>query len=403
MFIKNKLFYLFILSFFVSCTIQNSDSSLSGINNDIDSLKNIYAPDTRIALWNILIEDNENKVTITAEVDNEKAKADLLKTLSSKYPDIDLTVNLLPEKKTNSMALVNNSVCNIRDEACHSAELVNQVLLGKPVKLLKKEDGWYLIQTPNQYIGWVKSSEIVRFDSTSLKEYKTTKKIIFNKQYGFSYTLPDSKSQIVTDLVVGCILPVIGNKKKFYKVKYPDNRVAFVKKDEVVDIDLFINKKPEENGLVNTAKKFIGIPYLWGGSSSKSIDCSGFTSNIYFLNGIIIQRDASQQVKYGKEITTSYDYTDLLPGDLLFIGRRANDSLPEKVTHVIMYIGDSEFIHASSTFGNVKINSMDSTRANYFPGYVSSFIKTIRIIGEENGSTIEKITNNKFYKTIISE
>ena len=117
-----------------------------------------------------------------------------------------------------------------------------------------------------------------------------------------------------------------------------------MKKEETEDLNIVFNKKPEGDALVKTAKKFNGIPYLWGGFSSKAIDCSGFTSNIYFLNGIILQRDASQQIKFGKEITSNYEYTNLLKGDLLFFGRKANDSVPEKVIHVGMYIGDSEFI-----------------------------------------------------------
>ncbi len=399
MLVKNNLFFLLILSFFVSCTFPDSNELLSDINKNLDSLKNIYAPDTRIALWNISITTNEDKLTIIAEVDNNKAKTDLLKTLSKKYPDSDITVHLLPEGQKRSVALVNNSVSSIRSRGSHVAEIVNQALLGNPIKVLKKEKGWCLIQTPNQYLGWINSADIVMKDSIEWKEYKTGKKIIYKEQYGFSYTLPDGKSQVVTDLVVGCILLVIGNKKEFYEVKYPDNRIAFVKKEETEDLNIVFNKKPEGDALVKTAKKFNGIPYLWGGFSSKAIDCSGFTSNIYFLNGIILQRDASQQIKYGKEITSNYEYTNLLKGDLLFFGRKAYDSVPEKVIHVGMYIGDSEFIHAS---GRVLINSMDSIRFNYYvSGY--DFLKTVRIIGQENGNTIEKITNNKFFKTIISD
>ena len=219
MLIKNNLFFLLILSFFVSCTIPDSNSLLSDINKDLDSLKNIYAPDSRIVLWNISITNDDDKLTIIVEVDNNKAKTDLLKTLSKKYPDSDITVHLLPEGQKRSVALVNNSVSSIRNRGSHVAEIVNQALLGNPIKVLKKEKGWCLIQTPNQYLGWINSADIVMKDSIEWKEYKTGKKIIYKEQYGFSYTLPDGKSQVVTDLVVGCILLVIGNKKEFYEVK----------------------------------------------------------------------------------------------------------------------------------------------------------------------------------------
>ncbi len=95
-----------------------------------------------------------------------------------------------------------------------------------------------------------------------------------------------------------------------------------------------------------------------GGFSAKAIDCSGFTSLVYLMHGIVLQRDASQQIKYGQQITLKYKYKGLQSGDLLFFGRkRKNTDKMNNVTHVGMYIGDSEFIHAS---GRVKISSMDS-------------------------------------------
>jgi cell wall-associated NlpC family hydrolase len=200
-------------------------------------------------------------------------------------------------------------------------------------------------------------------------------------------------------LVIGCILPVIKSKRKYYQVQYPDKRLAWVKKNEVLDITEVFDKPITKDELVATAKKFLGIPYLWGGTSSKAIDCSGFTSTVYYMNGTLLQRDASQQTKYGKEITTDYKWKQLQPGDLLFFGRKATDSLPERVTHVALYIGDSEFIHAS---GKVRINSMDSSRDNFISSYVPRFVRAVRIEGETGGAGIEQLSENDFYKEIIS-
>jgi len=393
------LVFIFTL-FFVACTSNNN--IVNDVLKKIDSLKQIYAPDTRIALWNVSLENKENKHILLAEIDNPMAKFDLEKTIQTHFPNLLLKINLLPKPdSTHTMyALVNNSVSSIRSKGKHSAEIANQALLGTPVKVLKTVNGWNLIQTPNQYIAWINSADIVKLDSTQLNEYKAAKKIVYNKQYGFSYASPNIMSQVITDLVIGDILPIIEIKAEFYKVKYPDNRIAFVKRNEVLDMEEVFNRKPIEQELVKTAKRFNGIPYLWGGSSSKAIDCSGFVSLIYLMNGIVLQRDASQQIKYGKMISEKYEYKDLKAGDLLFFGRPANDSLPEKVTHVVMYIGDTEFIHSS---GRVRINSMDSTRSNFIPNYVARYIRTMRVIGQENGKTIQKISNNKFYQTIIPE
>ena len=287
----------------------------------------------------------------------------------------------------------------MRSNPRHSAEIATQALLGTPIKILKREGDWYLVQTPNKYIAWVDAPALVKIGSEELKNYKHSEKVVYTNQYGFSYSEPNERSQVVSDLVIGCILPITDDNAGFFKVSFPDNREAWVKKDEVEDADEVFDRIIEDEELIETAKKFVGIPYLWGGTSSKGLDCSGFTSTIYLINGTVLQRDASQQTKYGEEITTDYDYTKLQVGDLLFYGRKASDSLSERVTHVAMYIGDTEFIHAS---GRVRINSMDSTRENFIPQYVPRFVRATRVKGVANKLGIERIADNDFYKEILN-
>ena len=398
----NKSIFLIMLYFTLySCTSTNHNQLISDIEASLDSLKNIYAPDTRIAYWNTSIEDIEKQIKVKLEVDNKEAASDLIKTLGNSFPNIETQIIYLPEIENNQLitGLINNSVANLRSNPWHSAEISTQALLGTPIRILKKKDDWYLIQIPNKYIAWTDAPNIVRIDENELLKYKQSKKVIYNEQYGFSYSEPNTNSQVVSDLASGCILSITGNEGVYYKIQYPDKREAYVKKDEVVDANIIFDKSINDNELVKTAMKFMGIPYLWGGTSSKAIDCSGFTSTIYYLNGIVLQRDASQQTKYGNEIFTDSSFSELLAGDLLFFGRKATDSTLEKVTHVGMYIGDTEFIHAS---GRVKINSLDSTRENYAARYISRYVRSIRIEEEMDSKGIQRITNNEFYKEIIS-
>ena len=160
-------------------------------------------------------------------------------------------------------------------------------------------------------------------------------------------------------------------------------------------------KAVQEEELVKTAVKFNGIPYLWGGVSSKALDCSGLSSNVFFMNGILLPRDASQQALCGKEITTDYEFKELITGDLLFFGRKGTAAQPEKVTHVAIYLGDSEFIHAAGYRDRVSINSIDSTRENYIPDYPETFVRAVRMTGEDDDG-FQPITENDFYKEIIN-
>ena len=394
--VKHLIIFLIAIIMLGSCSETNENSLVSGLKGSLDSLKQVYAPDARIALWQVSVNNKNGKISVTAETGSQKAGNALLQ-LKSRFPSVTFRVKVLPDPTQKPLALINNSVSGIRRKTTRASEMLSQALLGTPVKVFKKKGEWYYVQTPNQYLGWMNKGDLVLFDTAGLQKYDAGKKIVFNRQCGFSYSKPNVNSLVVSDLVIGCILPVKGEEKDFLKVEYPDGRMAFVRKKDVVDYHQFIQRKPQENKLVETALKFNGIPYLWGGFSSKGIDCSGFSSTVYYLNGIILQRDASQQTKYGKEITTDYDYSKLKPGDLLFFGRKAKNNQKERVTHVAVYIGNSRFIHSS---GRVHITSMDSTQPDYQDKYKALFVRAVRIIGQENGKTIQRINNNPLYKLL---
>ena len=390
--------FIFVLT---GCNPNHKQSNkIEQIKTVADSLQKIYAPDKRVSLWMLAISDKYEKPNLELLVDKKETYEVVKKTFDTRFPGLTIKIELLPKNNLGQTvsALANNSVINLRSNPRHSAELATQVTLGTPLKVLEKKGEWYLVQTPNKYIAWVDEPAIVEINPKELQAYKTAKKIVFNNQYGFSYSKPDDKSQVVTDLVVGSILPVIEETRKFYKVQYPDHRKGWVKKKECISFDSWIKRDIDEKTLIETALKFNGLPYLWGGTSAKAMDCSGFTSSVYLLNGIVLQRDASQQTKYGKVITTKYEYSNLKPGDLLFFGRPASDSLPERVTHVALYIGNSLFIHAS---GKVRINSIDSTNKQFISSYVPRFVRAVRIKGHLDNFGAQRITENNFYKEIM--
>ncbi|MBK7132617.1 MAG: C40 family peptidase [Bacteroidales bacterium] len=131
---------------------------------------------------------------------------------------------------------------------------------------------------------------------------------------------------------------------------------------------------------------------MWGGTSSKAVDCSGFMQSVFFRNGLILSRDASLQALHGDHVSVSEGYSDLQKGDLLFFGTR--DEKGDHVTHVALYIGDSEFIHASS---RVMINSLDSSRTNFSSFRKNSLLSARRILGAEDDSGIVLVSSHELY------
>ena len=104
-----------------------------------------------------------------------------------------------------------------------------------------------------------------------------------------------------------------------------------------------------------TAKKYIGVPYVWGGSSPSGFDCSGFVQYVFQQHGIQLNRTASTQYQHGTYVSRS----NLQPGDLVFF----QDTYTTGISHLGIYIGNGEFIHASSSKG-VTISQLSNTYWN---------------------------------------
>lgn len=353
------------------------------LSDEIQVVKAEYAPDKRVALFDVNAEKNGKIYVLKGESNLPKAITTLKNNLESAEIDYVDSIQRLPASNLadKTVGLVTISVANLRSQPKHSAELATQATLGTPVKILKKEGSWSLIQTPDMYLAWVDDGGIEPITPTDLEDWKNKTKVIYTNMQGHSYAEADAQSQVVSDIVAGGIVELLEENNEFYKVAYPDQRIAFLSKSEADLFEAWLSRTdPSQENLVATSKQLMGLPYLWGGTSSKGVDCSGFTKTIYFLNGVVLPRDASQQIHTGELMDADKNFDNLLPGDLLFFGKKATDTTAERVIHVGMWIGNNEFIHSQ---GRVKISSMDENSPHYDAYNLNRYLRTKRPL---NGS-----------------
>lgn len=355
----------------------------------IKDVKQQYAPDTRVAVWSVTADKQSgNSVVLRGKTDNPDAKDALLRGLKAVNIAYKDSITLLPDATVEKpWALVTISVACLRGEPRSGAELVSQAIMGTPVKVLECDGGMSRVQTPDGYISYVTDSSLQFLSAGEFTAWKKARRVVVTANLSMAYEKPEENiDAAVSDLLLGNILEYKGETAGFVQVSLPDGRTGYVKKTDIKEFSEWAKQNFDMPTIERSARRMMGTPYLWGGMSAKMADCSGFVRTAYFSNGIILQRDASQQALTGKKIDPKKWRTEAEPGDLIFIGTKSG-----KVTHVAMYIGNGKYIHSS---GRVKINSMDKSASDFLD---YNFLSMSRIKGEVGTKGIVAVRNHEWY------
>ena len=292
--------------------------------------------------------------------------------------------------------VLNLSVANMRSEPDFSSEMITQGLLGMPVQVLG-EQTWLRIRTPDRYEGWVHPVAVRRMSRDSLAAWNRAEKVVVTAHYGFVLAEPRDNSLPVSDVVAGDRLRWEGRKGHYYRVSYPDGRTGYLHRSlGRPEHEWRQGLKQDAESILHTARTLTGVPYLWAGTSSKGVDCSGFVRTVLFMHDIIIPRDASQQARVGRRIDIAPDFGNLQPGDLVFFGHRATADRKERVTHVALYLGDRRFIHSQ---GDVHVSSFDPADPLFDEFNLRRLLFATRILPYINREPLLETTEtNGFYQ-----
>lgn len=342
-----KFLFIIISLFLFNC----SNSKINSFYTEIEQIEKFYAPDKSIAVFDIELNKSGGNWILRGETTSNNAKRSILKSAKSILGYSDFLDSLIvlphPELKADTIAVAKVSIVNLRGKPGVSNELVDQVILGDKLRILKKDRWWYLVQTEYGYLGWVTRYSVELLPPNS--DWFTNPMLMVTSLNGHIYSEPNKNSEVVSDVVLNSKINLLNKGYRWMEVGLPDGRTGYIKKENVRNIE-HAREKFSVDKLLATAESMMGLPYLWGGSSSKMNDCSGFTSTVFYAHGIQLPRDARQQALVGKTIKFDRSFQTVKPGDLLLFGSK------ERISHVGISLGGYEYIHQD---GYVDIGSFD--------------------------------------------
>jgi cell wall-associated NlpC family hydrolase/L,D-peptidoglycan transpeptidase YkuD (ErfK/YbiS/YcfS/YnhG family) len=225
-----------------------------------------------------------------------------------------------------------------------------QALFGEPVRILGQRGSWTRVAVVDQptpidrvgYPGWVPTKQLT--SSASFGGLLAGRVAVVAVPTAM---LRRASRQL--EVSFGTRLPVLGVSAGGVQVATPGGQVAVLPRSSVeVTRSAAATPVPTGQELVATARLFLGVRYLWGGTSAFGFDCSGLVNVIYREHGIVIPRDADSQALAGRPVARGA----LEPGDLVFF---ATDPPSPTISHVGMYVGDGQIIESPNSSGAVHV------------------------------------------------
>lgn len=248
---------------------------------------------------------------------------------------------------------------NVRETPSADSSMVGKMPKNAAGEILETLDGWYKIQS-GDVTGYVSADYLITGEEAAARAEEVKQTIATVKTPTLNVREePNTECSILALMPQGEELNVLEDLSGWVKVDL-DNTNGFISKD-YVDISVQLPKAMTMtevrygNGvsdvrvdLISYATQFVGNPYVWGGTSlTNGADCSGFTLSIFAKYGVYLPHSSKAQANCGTRISAS----EAKPGDLFFYGSGSS------ISHVAIYIGNGQIVHASSKKTGIKISN----------------------------------------------
>ncbi len=322
----------------------------------VDFFRSELGNDSRLFAFNVTAKPSGGRaVELQGFVEFPETRTALKKFLAALGFKVDDKMETLPAaglgKEIFGIVKSSHSVCYDRPSGKQRPE--NDCLIGEPLYLLREENGHLLAHSGEGYLGYIRSSDVLRADAASFARYLDGKRVRIKSD------------QKIGDVLIpaGALLKLVSNDENSIAVELPtservkiSSKVCEVRREPTSEID----------AVVAHGRQLLGTHYLWGGKTSQGIDCSGVVQSSYAAVGIHLPRDAYQQIYVGQLSATRWHRSGLRRGDTLyFLGEEG------KIRHTALYLGEDHYLQAVMPV--VRISSFNPTHPDYDAHHSAAF------------------------------
>ena len=320
------------------------------IDELIESVRLAHVPDFRSGIFDVRATQRGRELVLTGQSTHPEAVQDLLQRLLTRGArPVDCVVRLPdPLLGGRHHALVRAGVAPLYAEPRLPAPQISQLVLGMRVEVLAREREWVRIRGEDGYVGWMHDG-YVRV-GTEEWAYGWERGAAGDSIVSLGAELLDEDGAIMSRLPWGARL--VRQDKVYY---LPDGRCGATIEGNVVAVDRLTEFFPQRGDVVvHTARRWLGVPYLWGGVTQNGADCSGFVQAVLWVHGVALPRDSDLQARTGVPLAFNDDLAGLRAADLLYFAEPG-----QRVSHVAISLGGSLIIHCSLGNGGVFIDDLN--------------------------------------------
>lgn len=313
-----------------------------------------------------LTQRDDQTFALSGTVLDESTLSTLAAGLAERLPDaiVDLSAVVLLRRRNPTMRRVGTNLTGLFAQPSFGSEQVSQLLNAAPLEVLREREPWAFVRQPDGYLGWVYAPYLAEPSMFPPTHFVVMPQALLR-------TEPQFYSSTIGRLLGGTAvtvnrIEVLGNRASdgWAQATLAGGRTGWL---SLLDLrrteDLPKAADDRRRQIVIDAHLYVGVPYVWGGTSGMGIDCSGLAQLTHRLSGVTVPRDADMQFEVGTPIEPPF-----LPGDLLFFASPGNH---RRITHVGISVGGWQIIHASRAQNGVyldDVQAVDHLRETFVGG-----------------------------------